>query len=72
MDYLAYGWSVSEMCRQHPELTLSEAHSAMAYYFDNQEEIDCEIRSEWSQAVTEKQQSSPSPFQVRMRSVGLM
>ena len=34
MDYLAYGWSVEEMCHQHPYLSLAEAHAAMAYYFD--------------------------------------
>jgi hypothetical protein len=38
MDYLAYGWSVEEMCRQHSYLTLSEAHAAMMYYFDHQQE----------------------------------
>ena len=38
MDYLAYGWSVEEMNRQHPYLTLGELHAAMAYYFDHQEE----------------------------------
>ena len=31
MDYLAYGWSVDEMCRRHPLLNLAEAHAAMAY-----------------------------------------
>jgi len=29
------------------QLTLSETHAAMAYYFDNQDEIDTEIRTEW-------------------------
>lgn len=24
VDYLAYGWSVEEMCRQHPYLTQAE------------------------------------------------
>lgn len=67
MDYLAYGWSVEEMCRQHTYLTLSEAHSAMAYYFDHQEEIDQEIYSEWEEAHQAKKDSSPSPFLVRMR-----
>jgi len=46
MDYLAYGWSADEMCRQHPYLSLSEAHAAMAYYFDHQAEIDQEIKDE--------------------------
>lgn len=72
MDYLAYGWSVEEMVRQHPYLNQSELHVAMAYYFDHQEEIDTEIRSEWEQAEQEKIQSSPSPFLVRLRSVGLL
>ena len=30
-DYLAYGWSADEMCRQHSYLTHAEAHAAMAY-----------------------------------------
>ncbi|NEO97447.1 MAG: DUF433 domain-containing protein [Symploca sp. SIO2E9] len=54
MDYLAYGWSVEEMCRQHPYLMRAEAHAAMAYYFDHQEEIDNEIRQEWEQAQEAK------------------
>jgi len=31
MDYLAHGWSVDEMCRQYPCLSLAEAHAAMTY-----------------------------------------
>jgi uncharacterized protein (DUF433 family) len=54
MDYLAYGWSVEEMCRQHPYLRLSEAFAAMGYYFDNQSEIDLEIQTEWEQAQLTK------------------
>lgn len=72
LDYLAYGWSVEEMCRQHPYLRLSEAHAAMAYYFDYQAEIDNEIRSEWEQVQNEKALLSPSPFFVRMRAKGLL
>jgi len=49
MDYLAHGWSVDEICRQHPHLTPAEVHSAMGYYFDHQSEIDEEIRTEWAQ-----------------------
>jgi hypothetical protein len=49
MDYLAFGWSADEMCRQHPYLSLSEAHAAMAHYFDHQAEIDQEIKDELEQ-----------------------
>lgn len=48
MDYLEHGWSVDEMCRQHPYLSLPEAHAAMAYYFDHQEEIDRDRRGDRS------------------------
>lgn len=72
MDYLAYGWSVEEMCRQHSYLMPAEAHAAMMYYFDNQDEIDSEIRMEWEQVKQEKSQSSRSPFFVRMRARGVI
>ena len=57
------------MCRQHSYLTLSEGHAAMAYYFDNQEAIDREIRAEWEQVQRERTQHSPSPFLIRMRAI---
>ncbi len=68
MDYLAYGWSVDEMCRQHAYLDHSEAHAAMAYYFDHQAEIDAEIAAECKQVA----QAMPSRFVARMRSEGLL
>ena len=46
MDYLSHDWSVEEICRQHPYLKLAEAHAAMGYYFDHQEEIEQEINQE--------------------------
>ena len=67
MDYLAYGWSVEEMCRQYSYLTLSEAHAAMMYYFDHQQEIDTEICTEWEEVKQMKSTVSPSPFFMRMR-----
>jgi hypothetical protein len=72
MDYLAHAWSVDEIYRQHPYLALSEIYAAMGYYFDHQEEIDREIRSEWEQATTEKSQSGDSNFVVRMKARGLL
>lgn len=67
MDHLAYGWSVEEMCRQHSYLTLAEAHAAMGYYYDHQDEIDAEIRTEVEQAKPARSAASRSPFFLRMR-----
>jgi uncharacterized protein (DUF433 family) len=72
MDYLAHGWSVEEICRQHPYLLPAEAHAAMGYYFDCQEEIDSEIQSEWEQVQQNKSQRFNSPFVIRMRAKGLL
>lgn len=72
MDYIAYGWSVEEICRQHLYLTLAEAHAAMGYYFDHQEEIDEEIRQELQQVQDNTAQVSNSPFYIRMKAKGLL
>jgi uncharacterized protein (DUF433 family) len=43
LDKLAYGWSPEEIHFQHPHLSLAQVHSALAYYYENQERIDAEI-----------------------------
>jgi hypothetical protein len=72
IDYLAYGWSVEEICRQHIYLKPAEAHAAMGYYFDHQEDIDQEITQEWEQVQTRITQKSRSPFYTRMKTRGLL
>ena len=37
---LAHGWSPEELYFQHPHLTLGQIYSALAYYWDHQEELD--------------------------------
>jgi uncharacterized protein (DUF433 family) len=72
MDHLAHAWSAEEICRQYPHLRPSEVYAAMAYYFDNQDEIDSEIRAEWRQSQDERSKSSPSPLCLRLRGQGLV
>ena len=40
---LAHGWSPEELAFQFPSLTLGQIHSALAYYWDHQAELDKEI-----------------------------
>ena len=42
-DHLAYGWSPEELRLQHPYLTMGQIHSALAYYWDHQPELDEDI-----------------------------
>jgi len=72
MDYLEYGWSVDEMCHQHPYLTLAEAHSAMAYYFDHESEVHREIKEEISQVERDQSQSQRSPIYYRLRAQSML
>jgi uncharacterized protein (DUF433 family) len=65
LDYLAYGWSAEEMCRQHPYLTPAEAHMAMAYYYDHRDEIDGEIAEEVAQVQQDRARTPLSPFRAR-------
>src|SRR5438552_14565855 len=67
-DYLFYGWSVEEKCRQHPYLKPSEAFAAMGYYFDHRQEIDEELRHE----IEEIEQATfrDAPLVARMRASG--
>ena len=50
LDRLAYGWSPEEIHFQHPHLSLAQIHSALAYYYDNQEKLDSEIEERAQEA----------------------
>jgi hypothetical protein len=67
MDHLAHGWSVEEMCRHHPYLRLAEAHAAMAYYFDHQQEIDGEIEAEVRQTNSDRAAALQKPFMMALQ-----
>ena len=43
MDRLAHHWDADEIQRQHPHLSLAQIHSALAYYYDHQIEVDKDI-----------------------------
>ncbi|MBM4174949.1 MAG: DUF433 domain-containing protein [Ignavibacteria bacterium] len=45
VEYLAYAWSPEEIHFQHPNLSLGQIHTALAYYWDNQEKMDAEIKN---------------------------
>jgi len=72
MDYLAYGWSPEEMCRQHPYLTIAEAHAAMLYYWDHAQEIEQELQQEEAQHAEDLKLGHQSAFFKRMKAKGLL
>lgn len=68
----AYGWSPEELGFQYPHLTMSQIHSALAYYWDHKEEIETEIEQRFQEAEKLRLEAGESPFAARMRSQGLL
>jgi hypothetical protein len=71
MDYLARGLSPEEIARHYPYLKLAEIHSAMAYYYDHQDEIDTEIQAELDQIENEASSRPRSPIWQKLKSKNL-
>jgi uncharacterized protein (DUF433 family) len=44
LDKIAYGWSPEEIHFQHPHLSLAQIHGALTYYYENQSQLDVQIR----------------------------
>jgi uncharacterized protein (DUF433 family) len=57
-DHLAYDWSPEELCFQHPDLSMGQVHSALAYYWDHKTEFDQDIERR-RQLVDQIQRTTP-------------
>jgi|SRR6185436_107591 len=62
MAQRAYGWSPEELHFQHPDLSLGQVHSALAYYWDHQEEMDAEIERRTQFVERLRRELSPGPL----------
>jgi uncharacterized protein (DUF433 family) len=56
----AYGWSPEEIHFQHPYLSMSQIHSALAYYWDHQAEIDIDIQKRFEHVENLRLQAQKS------------
>jgi uncharacterized protein (DUF433 family) len=72
LDVLAYGWSPDELHFQHPHLTLGQIHSALAYYWDHQEELDRDIERRAERVEETRREVGPSGLAERLRAKGLL
>jgi uncharacterized protein (DUF433 family) len=69
---IAHGWSPEELQFQHPYLTMSQIHSALAYYWDHKQELDTDIEQREQYAEQLRQQAGESPLAKRLRARGLI
>ena len=72
VERAAYGWSPEELHFQHPYLTLGQIHSALAYYWDHQEELDRDIERRLQFIDQVQRATEPSPLADRLKAKGLL
>ncbi|MDY6806851.1 MAG: DUF433 domain-containing protein [Cyanobacteriota bacterium] len=68
----AYGWTPEELHENYPHLTMSQIHSALAYYWDNREEIDADMERRYQYAEKLRQEAGSSSVAARLRAEGLI
>lgn len=70
LDHLAHHWDADEIRRQHPHLSLGQIHSALAYYFDHQDEFDNQIDAQIETVTELRNQAGPSPVIAKLHRLG--
>ena len=69
LDKLAYGWSPEEMHFQHPHLSMAQIHAALAYYYENQDKLDDEIRGDLEEVDHLRSESESSTLRSKLQSI---
>jgi uncharacterized protein (DUF433 family) len=72
LDKVAYGWSPEELHFQHPDLTLGQIHSALAYYWDHQDELDQEIEKRLQEINRIQKTRGSSALKLKLKEKGLL
>jgi len=67
-EKLGYGWSPEEIHFQHPHLSMAQIHSALAYYYDHEEELDQDVQRRSAEVETLRTNLSPSGLRARLES----
>ncbi len=66
-EHLAYGWSAEELALNHPQLTLGEIYSALAYYADHREPVEQEIAAGTEQADRQRGEARHRRVSARLK-----
>lgn len=72
LDHLAWHWDAETINRHHPHLTLAQIHSALAYYYDHQAEMDATIEAGLRQVAKIKDSLGESPVRLKLLARGLL
>lgn len=72
LDRLSHGWDADEIQFNHPHLTLGQIHSALAYYYDHQDEMDRDIQRRLDRVDELRAAQQESPGRRKLRERGLL
>lgn len=70
LDQIAYGWSPEEIHFQHPHLSLAQVYSALAFYYDHQDELDTEIAERLAEIRNLRDKMPESQGRRKLREIG--
>jgi uncharacterized protein (DUF433 family) len=72
MAQMAYGWTPEEIQINHRHLSMSQIHSAFAYYWDHKEELDGAIAADLEYDQKMRHSAIESPFVARLKTQGIL
>ncbi len=72
LEHIHYGWSPDELQYNHPYLTMGQVLSALAYYYDHQEELDADIKRRREFAEELRRTQRPGRLEARLKAKGLI
>jgi uncharacterized protein (DUF433 family) len=70
LDHLAHHWDAHEIRRQYPYLDLAQIHSALAYYYDHQQELDEDINRRRNRVAEIKAEIGDSKLRDKLKQLG--
>lgn len=72
LDHIAWHWDAETIHRHHPHLSLAQIHSALAYYYDHQTEMDASIEAGLRQTAKIRASLTESPVRLKLKAQGLL
>jgi uncharacterized protein (DUF433 family) len=72
LDHISWHWEADEIHRNHPHLSLAQIHSALAYYYDHQAEMDALIEQGVRHVAKIRADLGESPIRLKLKAEGLL
>jgi uncharacterized protein (DUF433 family) len=69
-DHLIWGWDAQQIHRQYPYLSLGQIHSALAYYYDHQQDINADMQRREKLVTESKARYGSGPASDKLKAAG--